>query len=584
MKTAALTPQQRRRAIEAMAASAAGDELDILVIGGGVTGAGIALDAVTRGLKVGIVEAQDWAAGTSSRSTKLVHGGLRYLEMFDFKLVREALTERDLLTNTIAPHLVRPVSFLYPLKTPVWDRFYVNSGVTLYDAMSKTAGRKRAMPFHQNLTRKGIDRLFPELRADVAVGAIRYWDAMVDDARLVETIVRTAVTYGAHAASRAQVVDMTRTASGAVTGAHVVDLETGTRFEVKARAIIAATGVWTEETEGLSGAEGGLRVLASKGIHVVVPREKIRGDVGVILQTEKSVLFMIPWPHYWVIGTTDTPWDLDPQHPVATSEDVDYVLDHANTVLEHPLTRDDVIGVWAGLRPLLQPGTKAGTSSAKVSREHTVASPAPGLVSIAGGKLTTYRVMASDAVDFALGARAKELPSVTADLPLAGAEGLAAYRRSAKFAAARWGWDTARVEHLLARYGSLLDELVELCDQDPSLAEPLEHAPIYLRVEAAYAATHEGALHLEDVLVHRTRLTYEVADKGLAAAQEVAELIAPVLGWDASTIAAEVASYTARCEAETAAARTTDDAAAVHARAVAPDVVAMVRPDTPAHA
>ena len=423
MRTSALTPQGRQHAIDALAATSEGEPLDVLVIGGGVTGAGIALDAVTRGLRVGIVEAQDWASGTSSRSSKLVHGGLRYLQMLDFHLVHEALTERDLLLKKIAPHLVRPVSFLYPLENAYWERAYVGAGVALYDTLASIAPGKRAMPWHRHVSRAGMERLFPDLRHDAAVGAVRYYDASVDDARLVTTLIRTATSYGALAASRTQVVELTKRTTGVVNGAVLVDLETGTRFTCHADQVINATGVWTETTEALAGTDGGLHVLASKGIHIVVPRERIRGDVGLILQTEKSVLFVIPWSRYWVIGTTDTPWKQELVHPVATADDIDYVIEHANAVLSSPLSRDDVVGWWAGLRPLLQPGTKEGTSSAKVSREHTVASPTPGLTVIAGGKLTTYRVMAKDAVDFAIGERAASLPSLTDRIPLAGAEG-----------------------------------------------------------------------------------------------------------------------------------------------------------------
>lgn len=576
MRTTALDPSARAAALEALARSTDdGGELDVLVVGGGVTGAGIALDAVTRGLRVGVVEAQDWGSGTSSRSSKLVHGGLRYLQMLDFHLVHEALTERDLLLKRLAPHLVRPVSFLYPLEHKVWERAYVGAGVALYDVLASLAPGHRALPWHRHLSRRGMDRMFPDLRHDAAVGAVRYWDASVDDARLVTMLVRTAVSYGALAASRTQVVEMTRDA-GSVNGAVVEDLETGRRITVRAAQVINATGVWTEETEQLAGAEGGLHVLASKGIHVVVPRDRIRGDVGLILQTEKSVLFIIPWSRYWVIGTTDTPWDQQLQHPVATAADIDYVIEHANAVLDRPITRSDVIGTWAGLRPLLQPGTKEGTSSAKVSREHTVASPAPGLTVIAGGKLTTYRVMAEDAVDFALGERATALPSITDRIPLAGAEGHAVLQRQGRRIAAEHGWSRAMIDHLLHRYGSLLTELLDLIRDDPSLSRPLEHAPAYLRAEVAYAASHEGVLHLEDVLLHRTRLTYEQADRGLGALEEIADLVAERLGWDAERRSAEVAAYTARCAAEEAASHETDDTGAERARLQATDVAPLV--------
>lgn len=580
MRTAPLTVQARQDALDVMRASGErGNELDVLVIGGGVTGAGIALDAVTRGLSTAVVDAQDWASGTSSRSSKLVHGGLRYLQMLDFHLVREALTERDLLINTLAPHLVKPVSFLYPLENRVWERAYVGAGVLLYDTLATVNGSKRAMPMHQHLTRKGMERLFPDLRHDAAVGAVRYWDASVDDARLVETLVRTAVSYGAHAASRTQVLDLHTTTGGAVTGAELVDLETGEHLDVRARAVINATGVWTEETEGLAGTEGGLRVLASKGIHIVVPRSRIAGNTGLILQTEKSVLFIIPWSRYWVIGTTDTPWEQDLVHPVATSADIDYVIEHANAVLSRPISRDDVIGTWAGLRPLLQPHVKEGTSSAKVSREHTVASPTPGLTVIAGGKLTTYRVMAKDAVDFAIGSRATSLPSLTHDLPLVGAEGLRVFQRQSKAIGARYGWDRPRMDHLLHRYGSLLAELIDLVDAEPSLAEPLTNAPAYIGAEIVYAVSHEGALHLDDVMMHRTRLNYEQADKGVGALEEIADLVAPVLGWDERTRSKEIAAYTARAEAEEAAAQEHDDAAAEQVRLRAADLAPMRRLD-----
>ncbi|MCK0117225.1 glycerol-3-phosphate dehydrogenase/oxidase [Isoptericola sp. S6320L] len=571
-----LTAESRTRALAALESSQEpATELDVLVVGGGVTGAGIALDAVTRGLSTAIVEAQDWSAGTSSWSSKLVHGGLRYLQMLDFSLVHEALTERDLLLKQIAPHLVKPVPFLYPLEHRVWERAYVGAGIALYDTLAAIAPGRRAMPLHRHLGRRQIAQKFPDLAHEAAIGAVQYWDASVDDSRLVSTLVRTAVDYGAHAASRTQVVALTKSGTGAVNGAVVVDLETGREISVRARHVINATGVWTEDTEALAGDEGGLRVLASKGIHIVVPRERIKGTVGLILQTEKSVLFIIPWSRYWIIGTTDTPWEQDPVHPVATAADIDYVLDHANAVLAHPLTREDIIGTYAGLRPLLQPGTKEGTGSSKVSREHTVASPAPGLTVIAGGKLTTYRVMAKDAVDFAIGQRAHALPSVTHQIPLVGAVGLSAVRRQARAWSQRYRWSPAMLDHLLHRYGSALRELVTLCEEDLSLARPLEHAPAYLRAEIHYAVSHEGALHLEDLLLRRTRLVYEVADKGRAALDEIAEVVAPLLGWDEEQKQAEIEAYRARADAEDDAARQPDDGSAEQARAQAPDVAPM---------
>ena len=567
MQNKPLTGRSRDEALEALRASGSGDQpLDVLVIGGGVTGAGTALDATTRGLSTVIVEAQDWASGTSQWSTKLVHGGLRYLQMLDFKLVHEALTERGLLLKTLAPHLVKPMPFLIPLEHRVWQRAYYGAGVTLYDLLANLMPGRRALPIHQHATRGRLHREFPALRHETAIGAVKYWDATVDDARLVATLVRTAHSYGAQAASRTEVVKIRKDDDGRAVGALLRDLETGREIEVRARHIINCTGVWTDEISELADTEGGLQVLASKGIHLVVPRERIQGSSGLFLQTEKSVLFFIPWSRYWIIGTTDTPWHESRQNPVATSADIDYVLEHANAVLTTTLTREDVVGWYAGLRPLLQPGTKEGTDSAKVSREHTVASPVPGLTVIGGGKLTTYRVMAKDAVDFALGERAAELPSVTHEIPLLGAVGESAMRRRMPALRARFGWSEQLTDHLLHRYGSLIEELLDLITEDPSMARPLEHAPAYLRAEVAYACISEGALHLEDLMMRRTRIIYEYPHKGLAAVPEVASIAEQWLGWSSERVAGEIAKYTARAQAEEAAALEPDDASAVRVR------------------
>ena len=575
MANSALTVESRARALEHLRRSAEpGRELDVLVVGGGVTGAGVALDAATRGLDTVIIEAQDWSAGTSSRSSKLVHGGLRYLQMLDFHLVHEALTERDLLLKYIAPHLVKKVPFLFPMEHRLWQRAFIGSGIALYDLLA-SIGPGRATPFHRHYFKHQLRRDFPDMAESAAVGAIQYWDATVDDSRLVITLIRTAQKYGGYAATRTQLVELTEDEYGKVDGAVVIDQESGEQIRVKTKAVINATGVWTEETEALSG-EGGLQVLASKGIHIVVPRESIRGEKGLILQTEKSVLFIIPWSRYWIIGTTDTPYEQSLRNPVPTAADIDYVLEHANKVLAHPLTRDDIIGTYAGLRPLLQPGTKKGTTSAKVSREHTVASPKPGLSVIAGGKLTTYRVMAEDAVDHALGERAEALPSITREIPLTGAVGLGAVTRRAKDWAKQFGWKSAQLDHLLHRYGSDLTELIAACQTDPSLAVPLAGAPAYLRTEIAHGITHEGALHLEDLLLYRTRLDYETPDHGLAALDEIAEIAAPLLGWSPEQIEAEKTAYRERVAAYEAAIQQTDDAEAQALRDAAPEITPML--------
>jgi len=461
----ALSPAARTDALARMTER----ELDVLVVGGGVVGAGSALDAVTRGLTTAIVEARDWASGTSSRSSKLIHGGLRYLEMLDFGLVREALTERGLLLDRIAPHLVRPVQFLYPLQHRVWERPYVGAGVAIYDAMAFTSGTAHGLRRHRHLSRKHALREAPCLRKDSLTGAIQYWDAQVDDARHTMTVVRTAATFGALAANQAQVTGFLRQGER-VTGAAVTDLETGNTFEVRAKQVINATGVWTDDTQALADTRGQFHVRASKGIHLVVPRDRLPSSTGLILRTEKSVLFVIPWGRHWIIGTTDTDWSLAKAHPAASSRDIDYLLEHVNSVLNSPLTREDVEGVYAGLRPLL---TGESESTSKLSREHVVGHPVPGLVVVAGGKYTTYRVMAADAVDEAARTMDARVPeSCTAQLPLAGAEGYRALWNQRRALAVTHGIHVVRIEHLLNRYGSCIHELLDMIRADISRHEP----------------------------------------------------------------------------------------------------------------
>ncbi|WP_331453157.1 glycerol-3-phosphate dehydrogenase/oxidase [Streptomyces sp. SS162] len=566
MRTARLGPAERAAALAAMAER----ELDVLVVGGGVVGAGTALDAVTRGLATGLVEARDWASGTSSRSSKLIHGGLRYLEMLDFALVREALKERGLLLERLAPHLVRPVPFLYPLRHRGWERLYAGSGVALYDAMSVSSGRGRGLPLHRHLSRRRALRAAPALRRDALVGALQYYDAQVDDARHVATLVRTAAAYGAHTANRARVVAFLREGERVV-GARVADVEAGGEYEIRARQVVNATGVWTDDTQALIAERGQFHVRASKGIHLVVPKDRVHSTTGLILRTEKSVLFVIPWGRHWIIGTTDTDWDLDKAHPAASSADIDYLLERVNGVLATPLSRDDVQGVYAGLRPLL-----AGESDAtsKLSREHTVAHPVPGLVVVAGGKYTTYRVMAKDAVDEAVhGLDTRVAPCVTEEVPLLGAEGYRALWNARARIAARTGLHVVRVEHLLHRYGTLVDELLDLIADDPSLGEPVAGADDYLRAEILYAASHEGARHLDDVLTRRTRISIETFDRGTGCARECAELMARVLGWGEDQVAKEVEHYEKRVEAERQSQRQPDDQTADAARLGAPDIV-----------
>lgn len=560
MRPVALDLTYRRDAVARLGS----EPYDVLVVGGGVTGTGIALDAVTRGLRTALVEQRDLSSGTSSRSSKLLHGGLRYLEQYDFGLVREALRERDLHLTTIAPHLARPVSFLYPLTGAPWERAYVGAGIALYD----TLGGSRNLPAHRHLTRTGALRLVPALRADALRGAIRYYDAQIDDARHTMEIGRTAASYGADVVTSARVTGFIREGERVV-GAEVADLEGGTTVTVRAQQVINATGVWTDELQELVG-RGRISVRASKGIHLVVPRDRIIGDSGLILRTASSVLFVIPWGRHWIVGTTDTDWDLDLAHPAASSSDIDYLLEQVNRVLRHPLSREDVEGVYAGLRPLLS-GESDATST--LSREHAVATTAPGLVTIAGGKYTTYRVMAEDAVDLVARSLPGRVPeSVTDRTPLVGAVGYHALRNRRHDLAATSGLHVVRIEHLLGRYGALTEELLAMVADDPALGEPIPGAEDHLKVEAVYAASHEGALHLDDVLTRRTRISIETFDRGVGAARPVAELMGTVLGWDAARIAREVEHYEGRVAAERESQEQADDLSADAARLGAPDV------------
>ncbi|TYB40109.1 glycerol-3-phosphate dehydrogenase/oxidase [Actinomadura chibensis] len=539
MTSVALGPLYRADAVRGLTET----EFDVLVVGGGIVGAGAALDAVSRGLSVALVEARDWAAGTSGRSSKLIHGGLRYLERRDFGLVREALRERGLLLHRLAPHLVRPVPFLYPLRGRVWERAYVGAGVTLYDSMGGT----RALPRHRQLTRRGALREAPALRPDALVGAIQYYDAQVDDARYTMMVARTAAQYGAQVVTRAEVTGFLREGER-VTGARVLDLEGGREIAVRARRVVCATGVWTDGAQAMTGSRAAFGVRASKGVHLVVPRDRIPMDTGLITRTSRSVLFIIPWGRHWLVGTTDTPHEDGPDEPVATHTDVGYLLDQANAVLRTPLTRDDIEGVYAGLRPLL---SAEADDTARMSREHAVAEPVPGLVVVTGGKFTTYRVMARDAVDAVAASLDDAVPeSVTGRLPILGAVGFEVLWNERRRLAAASGLHVARVEHLLRRYGSCARDVLDLVADDPALAAPIPGADDYLCAEAVYAVTHEGALHLDDVLVRRLRISIEEWDGGVAAAARVARLLADRLGWSEDDVAAEIKRYVLQVRAE----------------------------------
>ncbi len=529
--------------------------VDVLVIGGGVTGCGIALDAALRGLTVGLVEQRDFAAGTSSRSSKLVHGGLRYLEQFNFPLVREALRERALLLDRLAPHLVTPLPFLYPLAHRVWERPYVGAGLTLYDTLG---GIQPSVPRHSHLSKTAALKAFPSLRPESLAGAIRYHDAQVDDARHTLELARTAASHGASIVSAARVVEIARDGDRVV-GARVSDAMTGEEHDLPARVVVNATGVWAGLTEQLAGVERPIRMRPSKGVHIVVPRDRIDASVALITKTSSSVLFVLPWGRSWVIGTTDTTWHHGLSHPSATHADLSYLLGQANAVLTSNLSESDVIGLYAGLRPLVD---TEGLTESEISREHTVRRPLPGLVTIAGGKYTTYRVMAEDAVD-ACAPDLGQLPgSTTSTVPLIGAAEPDDVLRDVAGHPAMAHVDAEHLDRLAHRYGALLPELLDVVAADPVLAQEVPGGAGTLAVEIVHAASHEGALHIDDVLTRRTRLYLEAGDRGLVAARHAARLMGDVLGWDDATRSREVSRYQQRVAAELEAQAAPDDDAA----------------------
>ena len=474
--------------------------------------------------------------------------------------MREALHERALLLTSLAPHLVEPVPFLFPLRHRSWERAYVGAGIGLYDAL---AGLRAAVPRHKHLSRTAALENSPSLRPDSLVGAIRYYDARVDDARFVVALARTAVAHGATALSGVR-VDGLQLGEDGLRHAALHDTERGRDLSLRARVVVNATGIWSGELEKMAGVAKPVEVRASKGVHLLVPRERISSETALILRTERSVLFVIPWGAHWIIGTTDTEWKLDRDHPAASHSDIRYLLDHVNAVLVDPLTEADIVGVYAGLRPLV---AREEGDTTELSREHVVRRPAKGLVTVAGGKYTTYRVMARDAVDAAGLQLGEEIDSSrTEKVPLLGAEGLTSARGRAHAHRVAAAVGAPAVDHLLERYGALALVLLDAAAEWPDLAKPIDGAPSYLLVEAWYAVAAEGALHLDDVLTRRTRISIETVDRGRAAATPVAKAMAKQLGWSGRAVKREVAHYLDRLDAEMAAGREPDDEHAAAAR------------------
>ena len=535
------------------------ETFDVLVIGGGITGAGVALDAAARGLRTALVERHDFASGTSSKSSKMVHGGLRYLQQRDFRLVYEALHERQRLLEN-APHLVAPLPFLIPLfgRDGVVNKSVARAyatALTLYDLTGGLRIGKR----HRRIDRDETLAHLPTLRTDRLVAGFLYYDARADDARLTLAVARTAaVTYGAAIANYAAVTGLVKDASGTVCGANVraaLPASTGAQgrdIEVRAHVVVNATGVWSDELRAIDEAAHPHSIRPAKGVHITVSRTKLPADIAAVLPVpaDRRSIFVVPWADGddVYLGTTDTDWDGTLDDPACLPEDVDYVLGAANAVLRSPLARADVTGVWAGLRPLLAPGhgRRVSARTADLSRRHTVRAEHGGLVTVTGGKLTTYRRMAQDTVDAVVHRLGHLAPAGarrcrTAHLPLHGVRGLDSLRQPG--AAARFGVDDDVFAALVARHGGDTPDVLALAAGRRELLEPLVPGLVQLKVEALWAARHEMAMTVDDVLARRTRAAMRRAAAAAEAAAEVGARLAGEWGRDPADAAREAGAF-----------------------------------------
>ena len=522
----------------------AGERWDVLVVGGGITGCGVLLDAVSRGLRAALIEGDDIAAGTSSRSSGLIHGGLRYLEQFQIGLVREALRERATLLR-IAPHLVRLEPFLFPVYGGPWARPFFGAGLTLYDLLGASADGG----FHKHLSVGDTLATVPGLRRKGLRGAFLYHDGQEDDARYAISVVRTARAQGAVAVTRVRALRGIEE-GGRIVGCAVRDGLTGSEIDVHAASVIDATGVWTGRADGPFPAGNVRLTLPSRGTHIVVRRDRIPSQYGLTLRIPHRVCFLVPWPDRWVIGTTDHEDNDAPDRPAPTLAEVDEILANVNGTLDVSLTRRDVVGAFAGLRPLAtDPGGAAG-STVKASREHRIRTEPNGLVRISGGKFTTYRLMAAQTVDAALGrVAAKTRPSRTAEVPISGAASLAELHTLAATIAAESGLDSYRTERLVARFGTQASDVVGL-GRELGLLRPLAPDIAQLEAEVTWSVRNESALSVDDFLSRRTRLAHELADRGAVVAPRVAELMGAELAWSAAEKAGAVSTYLASAHRE----------------------------------
>jgi glycerol-3-phosphate dehydrogenase len=518
------------------------DPFDVLVVGGGITGVGVALDAASRGLRTALVERDDFASGTSSRSSKLAHGGLRYLQQREIRLVYQALHERQRLRRN-APHLVKLLPFLLPVLTgrgsviPKKLSRALGMSMWLYDL----TGGARIGKLHRRISSDEALAHMPTLPADKLAASYLYYDATVDDARLTLTVARTAaIEFGAVAVNGVALAGIDKDDQGRVRGATVV--ADGREIAVRCRAVVNATGVWSDDIRAIDEGADPDAIRPAKGVHITVPWEKVRNDIAVVVPVpeDKRSVFVVPWGDLTYIGTTDTDYDGPLDDPPVTTEDVDYLL---RALRFTGVTRDDVVGTWAGLRPLVKRG--ASDKTADLSRRHAVTGSASGVVTVTGGKLTTYREMAADTVDAVVAHLGDRVDGVarrsrTKKLKLRGAEGYQAVA----------GDPDPVISHLAERFGGEAGTILALIEADPSLRHPLVTGLPYVRAEAVYAARYEMARSVDDVLSRRTRARLMARDASAAAADDVAALLAPVLGWSPEETATHASDYRASVEAE----------------------------------
>jgi glycerol-3-phosphate dehydrogenase len=535
----------------------ANEGVDVLVIGGGITGAGVALEAAARGYTVGLIDKGDFASGTSSKSTKLVHGGIRYLPQFDFALVREALIERGLLARN-APHLVKPLGFVLPyykenkrpLGTPIVPpggigmSYLLRAGLLMYD----TFAGKLGIGHHEHI---GIDKtlqLAPSLKAEGLKDGFVYYDGQTDDTRLTMTVLRTAAKKGALLANYMELLGFD-VSNGAIQTARVRDGLSGEAFAIRAKTMVNAAGVWAAKIESMAG-ESKIVIKPAKGVHLTLAREALpTTDYAVVLPEtpDGRLLFIVPWNTRVTLGTTDTKGgDIDA--PVSTNEDIEYLINTTNAYLKTKITRDQVISAWAGYRPLISPaGAESATS--KLSRTHIVNDGPAGMITITGGKLTSYRRMAQDTIDHLDKRLGKMVSHATENMPLDGAEGYEAGVAAIRQAAERYDWGEDVITRL-SEYGCEAEMLLKLITQEESLARIIAPELPYVMAEVAYACQSEMALTLADVLARRLHLNFEDWSRGVQPAPQVAQVMARWLGWSAAETEAQVAQYSAAIEEE----------------------------------